>query len=264
MRVCCIQFYPVWQDEHTNLTHLKALFAAQVAPQKPTVVVLPELFHCGFTMDSRQVMQRRSGQVYHTLSQLAKDYTVTVIAGVALQVDASIKADSLHAPAFNSALVFDKHGDEQACYIKNYAFTSVGEQYHYQQAGQQVLFNIDSTPCTVFICYDLRFPELFRKLSLQAELVFVIANWPESRQAHWQALLTARAIENQCFVVGVNRIGEDGNGLKYAGGSMVVSPVGDILCLMDAQSEVKQVDIDTTMAQETRAQWPFLNDIKPS
>jgi len=266
MKITCVQFNPVWQDVAANITNLKRQFANQIAQEKPDVVVLPELFHCGFSMDTSTVVESRDGELYQALSQLAQTYAVTLIAGLALKTQEpssiTLAFEAALPRSSNVALVFDPSGNEQACYIKNYAFSMSGEHLHYQQGNQQVVFYVGDTPCSVFICYDLRFPELFRKVTKAVEVIFVIANWPESRQSHWQALLTARAIENQCFVVGVNRIGQDGYGLDYAGGSMVVNPLGDTMCKLSRACEYHQIEVDPTEVQALRARYPFLKDMK--
>lgn len=254
MKVICAQFDSVWQDAAANIEQLQTLMQQCMLTQ-PDVVVLPELFHSGFSMDIANIVQSRSGPLYQQLSQLAQQYCVYLIAGVAL--------DAEHKKALNSALVFDRNGVEQACYVKNHPFTYGKEEQFYQAGNQQIVFEIEQTPCTVFICYDLRFPELFRKLARQVEMTFVIANWPASRQAHWQTLLRARAIENQCFMVGVNRIGDDGNGLHYAGGSMVVDPLGEVLCSMQADEAWQLTEIDVAQVKQVRQQFPFLQDMKP-
>lgn len=268
MKLTCIQCDPVWQDDAANLAQLKRQFASYIAIENPDVVVLPELFHSGFSMDTATVVQSREGVVYRTLSELAKTYSVTLIAGVALKDE---KSQTNHSEpqgampvALNVAFIFSPDGTEQACYIKNYAFSLVDEQRYYQPDNSQVVFKVGQTSCSIFICYDLRFPELFRKVAQQTEVMFVIASWPAARQAHWQALLTARAIENQCFVVGVNRIGTDGNGLQYVGGSRILSPLGEALCVMDERTHVQSYEIETDEVPLIRRRYPFLQDMKPT
>jgi len=252
MNVACLQLNIVWEEASDNLEVL-ASFRQQLQQDKVDVVVLPELFHSGFSMNTALTQQNRTGLVYTALSQFAKALGVYVIAGVALKS----KTDK----ALNTALVFDRKGTEQACYIKNRSFSFGKEEQHYQASNQQVIFTIDGTPCSVFICYDLRFPELFRKVAKQTELVFVIANWPASRQLHWNTLLQARAIENQYFVVGVNRIGEDGNGLLYEGDSSVINPLGETLCRMRADLEYQVTEINLNEVQHVRQRFPFLADM---
>ena len=114
----------------------------------------------------------------------------------------------------------------------------------------------------MFICYDLRFPEIFRQVAREVEVIFVIANWPYTRELHWQNLLIARAIENQCFIVGVNRIGDDGVGLKFHGASMVIDPLGKILMQTDKKTEYEVCEFDTSEVVKVRKKFPFLDDIR--
>ena len=272
MKITCIQCDPIWQDDAANVALLTRQFANHVIPGQVDVVVLPELFHSGFSMDTATVGQSREGVVYQTLSQLANIYSVTLIAGVALKDKKSrVKPPKNHSEsleampiALNVAFIFSSDGTEQACYIKNYAFSLVDEQRYYQPDNNQVVFKVGQTSCSVFICYDLRFPELFRKVAQQTQVMFVIASWPSARQTHWQALLTARAIENQCFVVGVNRIGKDGKGVLYEGGSRILSPLGETLCVMDERTQVQSYKIETDEVPVIRRRYPFLQDMKPT
>ena len=128
--------------------------------------------------------------------------------------------------------------------------------------NEQVVFEVDGIKSSIFICYDLRFPELFRKVAKDINVIFVIANWPEVRQPHWESLLQARAIENQCFIVGVNRIGKDGNDLIYGGGSNVFSPLGENLSRGGKNQEYIVTDLDTAEVGAVRERFPFLQDMK--
>lgn len=251
MKIMSVQLDIAWQDSAQNLLSLRE-YLQQVEPGQVDVVVVPELFHCGFSMQVDQVSQSKGGEVYTALSDLARQYGVYLVAGFAERVSST--------QARNCALVFDQNGNEQACYVKNRTFNFAGEGDYYQAGSEQVEFEIKGTSCSVFICYDLRFPELFRQVVPQAEMIFVIANWPESRQSHWEVLLRARAIENQCFVVGVNRIGKDGNGLRYAGGSMVVDPAGEILSYAASDQVSQLTEISETNVKQVRRRYPFLQD----
>lgn len=253
MRILMMQFVPVWEDCEASLQRWEVeLQLAMQANPRTRVVVLPELFASGFSMQTARFAQSKGGAVYAALQRLSQHYGVYMVAGVALQESGS--------KAQNSALVFDPQGAELACYVKNHTFTLAREGEHYAAGQQTVLFEIDGVSASVFICYDLRFPELFRQVMPQAELVFVIANWPQSRQLHWETLLQARAIENQCYVVGVNRIGMDGNGLRYAGGSRVIDPWGEVLADADAAQSWQSAEIDVARVHSIRAEFPFLQD----
>ena len=117
-----------------------------------------------------------------------------------------------------------------ALYTKMYPFSPAREHRHYEAGAAPVVFELAGAWCGVFICYDLRFPEAFRSIAKNVQAVFVIANWPRSRIEQWDILLRARAIENQCYSIGVNRTGLDGNGLYYSGSSQIVDPRGKVLC----------------------------------
>jgi predicted amidohydrolase len=130
-------------------------------------------------------------------------------------------------------------------------------------AGDNVTtFCIDGVSCSVFICYDLRFPEVFRKVAKQVQAIFVIANWPCERVEHWNALLKARAIENQCFMIGVNRTGIDGNGIRYCGASCIIDPMGSFICSGSQSDEYLVCAFDSARVNEVRSQFPFLKDMR--
>ena len=164
----------------------------------------------------------------------------------------------------NVAVVIDDRGKIVAEYFKMYPFSYMGEHLHYASGDSPVAFSVAGMNASVFICYDLRFPEVFRRVARSVECIFVIANWPDVRIEHWSALLKARAIENQCFLVGVNRIGSDGNGLTYCGSSHVFSPAGDLLCTGSAGDELVFADIDLAQVKKVRSQFPFLVDMNIS
>ncbi|MDG6773438.1 nitrilase-related carbon-nitrogen hydrolase [Thiomicrorhabdus sp. ZW0627] len=254
MKVASVQLDIVWQDTAKNLQQLDK-WASKAAGNGCDVIVLPELFHSGFSMQVGEIAQTMDGDVYRALSRSAQTHQIHVIAGFAKKLASQEKA-------LNCALVFDRQGNQQACYIKNHTFDFAGEGEHFQAGSQQVEFDVDGTPCSVFICYDLRFPELFRKVVPQSEVIFVIANWPDSRQLHWEVLLQARAIENQCYVVGVNRIGEDGNGLHYSGGSMVIDPFGEVLSHAGPEQVCQMTEFPVSKVKQIRDRYPFLKDKK--
>jgi predicted amidohydrolase len=125
-----------------------------------------------------------------------------------------------------------------------------------------VVFELEEMNAACFICYDLRFPELFRAVVEQCGLILVIASWPAVRHPHWDLLLRARAVESQCFVVGVNRVGEGGD-LTFLGGSAIIDPIGQILARGEDRETLLLADIDPAMVAEVRSSMPFLNDRKP-
>ncbi|BCN92910.1 carbon-nitrogen hydrolase [Thiomicrorhabdus immobilis] len=259
LKLGIIQFDAVWQNTPVNLQHLKNSLVKQDWSTMD-VLLLPEIFHAGFAMQPQLFAESIDGLVSQCLADLAMEYSVTIVAGVAQR---RVRADCTgqQLSFFNNALVFDKSGEQTASYTKQTLFSYANEQQVYQAGHKSKIVEINGQPFGLFICYDLRFPELFRKIAKQVKGMIVLANWPESRQNHWESLLKARAIENQCFVIGVNRIGQDGNGLIYAGGSCVISPLGEVLAYADAEQTWLTGEIELQQVDEVREQFPFLEDM---
>ncbi|MBL4659833.1 MAG: carbon-nitrogen family hydrolase [Alcanivoracaceae bacterium] len=252
MKIASIQLNIVWENRRENL-HRAEKFIQQAQVNACDLVIFPEMFNSGFSMNSAAVAERPGGLSSQKLSELAKKHHINIIAGLTEINDNQ---------ASNMALMINRQGIIKAKYIKNYPYSHAGEDQSYMTGNQQVVFEIDGVKASVFICYDLRFPELFRKVAKQVQVIFVIASWPETRQDHWQTLLKARAIENQCFIVGVNRIGKDGNGLNYIGGSQVFDPFGVSLSKGGIEQEYLVTELDLLKVDTIRQELPFLQDIK--
>nr|WP_256438101.1 nitrilase-related carbon-nitrogen hydrolase [Thiomicrorhabdus sp. 6S3-12] len=228
------------------------------------LLLLPEMFASGFSMHPEKFAESPQGEISQAVSVLALEHRLNILAGVAQ----SVEQTEGRREFYNRALYWAQTGTLKHSYSKQRLFAYAGENRIYNAGEQNRSFQIEcagqSLRAAVFICYDLRFPELFRQLAREVEIVFVLANWPSSRQTHWRTLLKARAIENQCFVVGVNRVGEDKNGLHYAGGSVVFNANGD--CLLDCQQEpwsefsISVAELQRQVAQQ-RQEFPFLEDL---
>jgi predicted amidohydrolase len=218
------------------------------------VAVLPEMFTTGFTMNLSAVevvKDPSDGKTAQLLSELAKRLGIYIIAGVAVRPEDKEKG-------LNMAMVYNREGQEIASYTKNRPFPLLEEEKHFEKGEEPVVFELDGMPASVFICYDLRFPELFRAVAGKALAVFVIANWPSSRAEHWTSLLRARAIENQCFVAGLNRTGTDGNSISYSGFSLVYDPMGKLISWAGEGEEILMAIVDPEEALTVRNKYPFL------
>lgn len=245
IRVTLCQFDPVWQQPEQSCLQLSAQLASVPSSD---LFILPEMFASGFSMQPQKFVEQFD--VAKFLQNLAAKRGQNMIAGIA-EGDAGV----FH----NNSLALNDWGEVVARYHKRRCFTHAGEDKIYQAGSRNAVIEIAGVKTALFVCYDLRFPELFREVAKQVEMIVVIANWPESRQGHWQALLIARAIENQCFVIGVNRSGIDGNDLKYAGGSIVIDPNGEVLLQM--QDELfAHIEIDTGWVKVQRQRFAFLED----
>ncbi len=252
MKIASIQLNIVWEDKQRNFERVNE-FAIQAKKDGCELIVFPEMFSSGFSMNADSIAEDAGTETTQFLSELANKNQINIIAGFVE------KNSDLNE---NVAVYVNRQGSIKARYVKNYPFTKAGEDRFYASGNEQVVFDFADHSAGLFICYDLRFPELFRKVAKRAEIVFVIANWPVTRQMHWEALLKARAIENQCYVVGVNRIGQDGNGLEYGGGSHVYSPSGEDLSRGDKNQEYIVTEIDLSLVNKLRKEFPFLDDMK--
>ncbi len=251
MKIGLVQFNSEWEDRPANLARAET-FIERAATEGCDMVVFPEMFATGFTMNPRGLCHASACEVPLHLERWSSGHRMAVVAGYARKRD--------DGKGENMALAFDRTGQKLAEYRKMRLFPLADEHERFAPGTEQVVCCVDGLMTGLFICYDLRFPELFRSVARSMELALVIANWPAGRKEHWATLLQARAIENQCFVVGVNRIGSDGNGLDYAGGSLAISPQGEILACGTDSDEFLSVEINPSETAETRARFPFLPD----
>lgn len=265
MRAHLIQMNIAWEDKQANYDKVERLLS-RANPAPGDLVLLPEMFDTGFSFNLETTADKDGGTLRY-LTQLAEDL------GVYVQGARTVHAcHCTHAQ--NRATVVGPTGELLADYAKIHPF-SFGREPERFEGGREVLVydwkdaaretdhrSAGSLRICPAICYDLRFPELFRLgLFRGAEAFAIGANWPEARQHHWRALLIARAIENQAFVLGVNRTGNDPT-LAYAGGSMAVGPRGDILGELSSEEAVLSVEIDPAQVRAWRDKFPAWRDIK--
>ena len=174
-----------------------------------------------------------------------------------------MRATGLTDAARNRATLIDPDGEPQGTFEKLHPFSYGREIEHFSGGDHLLVADVAGMRVCPMICYDLRFPEAWRIGARAGAEVFTIgASWPDARQHHWRALLIARAIENQAFVIAVNRTGRDPH-LGYAGGSMMISPMGEIIGEADNNACVLQGDVDAGVVREWRATFPALQDIRP-
>jgi len=254
MRAHLVQFDIAWEDKNANYERVRSLVAS-ASIQPGEMIVLPEMFDTGFSLKVEKTADHE-GETQSFLVQLARRRSVYVWGGFTIR-----RADGM---GLNRAIVAAPDGSITCQYDKMHPFSFGRESERFVGGGEVVTgrwaAGEESLMICPAICYDLRFPELFRRgLSLGAELFVVGANWPAERAAHWRALLVARAIENQAFVIGVNRVGADPH-LSYNGGSLVVSPLGEILVDAGQDECVTSVTIDAGAVSDWRRIFPAWRD----
>jgi predicted amidohydrolase len=259
VRVALLQMDLAWEDWQANHARAAKLLK-RAADGGADLALLPEMFATGFSMDGAKIAQPPGGPTERWLRGLARGLGLHLIAGLAEMCDATGASSALPR---NNALWVSPEGDV-ARYTKLHPFSFAGEHEKFAAGENVVTWTIEGVRVTPLVCYDLRFPEPFRLAADGTDLFAVVANWPERRRAHWQLLLKARAVENLCYVAGVNRVGEDGNGNRHMGDSSVTSPWGETLVSAAEIETVLLVDVDPKEVAQARAKFPVLRDRRPS
>lgn len=250
MKIGLIELNTEWEDKESNYNKVLPLIKL-AASKKCGVVVLPEMFNTGFSMNVNRIGEEMNGSAHKFLSKTAKRFRINIIAGFPVREPDAKKGR-------NIAAVYDMKGEVVAVYTKMHPFPVLNEHLFYESGDKTVVFPIQGIPSSVFICFDLRFPEIFRAVARDVQMVFVLANWPSSREDHWKTLLKARAIENQCFIIGVNRKGFDGNNIHYSGGSSIFNPYGEEIELSPESGDLVIGEIEPEMVLKVREEYPFL------
>jgi predicted amidohydrolase len=249
MRCVLLQCDPAWQDLPANRRALESMLAA-AGDVRGALVVTPEMSESGFTMHPEHACD---GASMAFAADLARRFGCFLHLGFVER----------HGDAFrNVTATVSPEGRTLLHYAKNHLFSPAGEPSAYEAGSGVAVSEIGGLKTSAFICYDLRFPELWRHAAVAgAELMILSACWPQVRQAHWRALSIARAIENQAFVVACNRVGQEPNAI-YAGGSLVVAPDGEILAEAGSEKTALFADIDPERVRAWRARFPALRDMR--
>ena len=253
LRIALVQAHQVWEDKNANLAHFLALLDET---EQVDLILLPEMFQTGFSMNAEQLAEEMSDSVsIHWLKDLASKKNAAIYTSMIVRE---------HGKFFNRGLFVEPNGTITV-YDKRKTFGLAGEDLTYSAGTEERIVHFKGWNFQLQICYDLRFPEIVRNRmtsnqSPAYDVILYIANWPARRNEHWKALLKARAIENQSYVVGVNRVGEDANGLSYSGDSVVVDALGTANFCEPGNEEVKIVTLLNENLSSTRELLPFLKD----
>ena len=254
LRVAAIQHDIEWNDRDANFEHLGPMIAA-AAGSGAGLVLCTETFSTGFAVDVPELGEPEGGPSSMFLAGQARQHGVWV-GGSCPEIPPDAPDDD-QRPC-NSFVLAGPDGTIHR-YRKIHPFTFAGEEKWFRAGDQLVTVDIEGLRVSLFVCYDLRFADEFWQLARHTDLYLVPANWPAKRRLHWQSLLQARAIENQAYVVGVNRVG-DGGGLAYSGDSRIVDPLGELLATAAHTESILLADISAAHVAETRDHFRFLQD----
>ena len=250
MLLSLVQYDPAWEDKERNKQKLSWLLENNF--KESDLMIFPEMTLTGFTMHPSKFAEPVDGESFQYFSSLAVTYKSGIVAGIIEKEKKSY---------FNTLLYIDKKGELVTMYRKIHPFSYSTEDKHYKRGEKPVTTNVDGWNAGFSICYDLRFPELYRNYAKErCELIINIANWPVTRIEHWKTLARARAIENQCYFVGVNRVGKDPR-LEYNGFCCVIDPMGDEIVTGYDEEKILIAEINKDVINDVRKSLPFLDDI---
>lgn len=253
MKIGLVQDNILWENKQFNLNSSKEYFK-RAKNINIDLLLFPELSFTGFTMNTKR-FQESDSYTIHYISSLCKNYNINVGIGYIEQSDLEDKGKNKYA-------IISSSGEVLCNYTKIHPFSHADEDKFFISGSEIVSCNINNITISPFICYDLRFPEIFQIASKTSNLIIVAANWPRSRAAQWITLLKARAIENQCYIAGVNRIGI-GNNISYSGNSMIINPLGEVVAYgEDGVDDIIVGEIDEKLVEDIRNKFKFKQDRK--
>ncbi len=250
MRIAAIQHDIVWEDAAANFAALGPRIAG-AAGAGARLIVLTEMYATGFSMRTDVTAEPVGGPATAFLVGQAQRHDAWVAGSLAERVGPGERP-------FNTLVLAGPDGTLHR-YRKIHPFTHSGEHEHFRAGSEHVTVDVDGLRVTLFVCYDLRFADEFWATATATDVYLVPANWPDTRRVHWRALLRARAIENQAYVVGVNRVGVGGS-LTYAGDSMIVDPMGEVLASAAGGEAVLLCEVDAATVAKTRDRFRFMQD----
>lgn len=253
LTITLIQANLHWENIPANL----AMFDEKIDAirEKTEVIVLPEMFSTGFSMQPEKLAESMDGSAVQWMKKKAKEKNVIITGSLIIE----------EGGAYYNRLIWMLPNGQYGIYNKRHCFGFAGEDDHYTAGDKRLIAQVKGWKINLNICYDLRFPVWARNTiqdngAPEYDVLINVANWPERRSTPWRALLQARAIENQCYVVGVNRVGNDGNDIYHSGDSSIIDPVGEIIYHKAHSEDVFTHTFSRAHLDEMRAKFPFMKD----
>ena len=241
IKIAIPQIDLIWEDKDANLDLFEERFREM---NEVDFVLLPETFTTGFSMDTKRLAEPMNGRTLEWMRKWSKSLDAMICGSIIVEDNGY----------YNRLIAMQPNGDYQY-YDKKHLFRMGGEQESYTAGENNITIEYKDWKINPFICYDLRFPVWCRNIN-QAEIMVFVSNWPEVRAEHWLSLLKARAIENQCFVLGSNRVGTDGNNVSHSGNSIVINPKGEVIQEMIKEEGVIEFTLSRNEVKAYRDMFP--------
>jgi len=254
LTVTTIQSNLIWEDKAAN----RAMLQQQIdsIPDKTEIVILPEMFTTGFSMQPERLAEKMDGETIEWMKMLSNKNSIVLTGSVMIEENGK----------FYNRLLWVLPNGQLGYYDKRHLFAYAEEDQHYSPGKKRLIASVKGWKINLQVCYDLRFPVWARQSfdsdqdNAEYDVLIYVANWPERRSHAWKTLLCARAIENQCYVIGVNRVGDDGKNIHYSGNSLVIDPMGQVLYHMAEEEDINTITLSKEKLEEARTKFPFLHD----
>ena len=242
-----------WENKRANLE----MFESKISnlKEKTQVVILPEMFSTGFSMKPEDLAEKMDGETVRWMKKLAAEKKIILTGSVIIEEEGN----------YYNRMIWMLPNGQMGYYNKRHLFAFAGEDKHYTGGTERLIVSVNGWKMNLLVCYDLRFPVWARQQfdeekNFEYDALIYVANWPERRSTAWRALLQARAIENQCYVIGVNRVGEDGNGIYHSGDSTVVDPLGEVLYHKKDEEDIFTMTLKKEDLVNVREKFQFWRD----
>jgi predicted amidohydrolase len=252
LSITTIQSNLIWEDKPANLRLLEQKINSM--EEKTEIIVLPEMFNTGFSMKPELLAETMEGESVEWMKRISRENGIILTGSLMIE----------EAGKYFNRLVWMLPNGQYGHYDKRHLFAFGEEDKHFSPGNKRLIASVKGWKINLLVCYDLRFPVWARQQvndkGAEYDVLIYVANWPERRSHAWKTLLCARAIENQCYVVGVNRVGSDANNIYYSGNSLVIDPLGQVLYHMADEEDVNTIILQKDLLDEVRTKFPFWKD----
>jgi predicted amidohydrolase len=248
LKITLFQGYLFWEKIDKNLQNIELRLSG--IREKTDLIILPEMFSTGFTMNVTEVAEPMGGKTMQWMHKMAALYECVVTGSLVISEN----------DKYYNRLIWMQADGSYEYYDKRHLF-ALGKEHHTYTAGsKKLIVELKGWKICPMICYDLRFPVWLRNVNQEYDLLLIVANWPERRALHWRTLIPARAVENQSYVIGVNRVGHDGNEVYHSGDSTCIDPNGNVVYYKRDEEDLYTFSIIHDEVVKTRRTLPFLKD----
>lgn len=249
LKVTVFQAYLFWENIEKNLQNL-ALRLSMGVREKTDLIILPEMFNSGFSMNSEALAEEMGGFTMQWMQQMAYKYNCVITGSLIIKENGNY---------YNRLIWMEQNGNHQY-YDKRHLFGLGEEDKNFSPGKDKLIVELKGWKIRLAVCYDLRFPVWLRNVDEEYDILLLVASWPDKRSSHWKALIPARAIENQSYVIAVNRVGHDGNQIYHSGHSMCIDPYGSTVYYKPEDEDLYTFSINYEELIKIRRQFPFLKD----